>query len=248
MQNIKHFFGQDLEKLIFQCLKYDYQFDKTPIILNSIIENPINSEFTIFNKGYEILCFFLEFNRINQDNQMRVYLLFQNLLKKIISSYQVSRFLVDLLNIKNIDNQNQEIAKEYIVSICNSHYLSVENFKFNHDHFENNYELKKYLFDFSLAKVNNLKSLASFLELDIEGEDITLEKFYVLDDCTVYDKNDNSFTLNKNKIVFKKRDSHPFIYTDKEDKYHSKKLFVSVLFENIEINIPRNNIEYSFGN
>ena len=56
--NIKHFFGQDLEKLIFQCLKYDYQFDKTPIILNSIIENPINSEFTIFNKGYEILCFF----------------------------------------------------------------------------------------------------------------------------------------------------------------------------------------------
>lgn len=246
--NVRQLFGQDLEKLLCQCIKYDYNFDKTPIILKSIIENPTNSDFAIFNKGYQILSFFLEFNRINQDNQLRVQLLFQSLLTKIMSSYQVSRFLVDLLNIKNIDSEDIEIAKEYIVGICNSHYLSVENLKFNSDYSETNPELKKYLFDFSISKVNKLKSMANFLNLDIEGEDITVERFYVLDDCTVYDKNDNSFIINKNKIVYKKRDSHPFIFTDKEDKYHPKKLFVSVLFEKKEINIPRNNIEYSFGN
>jgi len=243
---IKKFFGQDLEKLIFQCLKYDYQYDKTPILLESILENPINDNFSINKKGYEILSVFLDFSRLHKDNQIRTYLLFQNLLKKINSSEQVSHFLVDLLNVKNIDNESLEISKEYISSISNTHYISVEKFKFDNDYSMNN-TLKNYLFELSTSKVNKLKSLTNFLNLDVDGQDIDLEKFYVIDNCTGYDNNNNSYLIKKNEIVFKKKDSFPFLYTDKKDKYQPKKLFVSVFIKDINLNIPRNNIEYSFG-
>ena len=95
---------------------------------------------------------------------------------------------------KKIDNESLEISKEYISSISNSHYISVEKFKFDNDYTMNN-NLKKYLFELSTNKVNKLKSLTNFLNLDIEGQDIDLEKFYVIDNCTGYDNNNNSYLI-----------------------------------------------------
>ena len=252
--NVKNYFGQDLEKLIFQCLKYDYRFGNTQVLLDAIFRDNINDEFQIEEKGYEILSFFLKFSRIDPENQIEVYTIFKTLLSKIVSSEQVSYFLFDLLNFNNLEDYHEEIAKEYLRNICNFHYLSVNNLVLDPS-INMNLKLKKYLYDYSNFKLNRLQPMIDFLEISIPNDDNTLEKYKVIKQCIVSDQNNKLYNIEKNTLVFKKKDSFPFLSTDVNDKfdknnnYFPKKLFVSVIrnFNNssIILNIPRNNIEYS---
>lgn len=252
--NVKNYFGQDLEKLIFQCLKYDYRFGNTPVLLEAIFRNNINDDFQIEEKGYEILSFFLEFNRVDPENQIEVYTIFKSLLSKIVSSEQVSYFLFDLLNFNNLEDYYEEIAKEYLRNICNYHFLSVNNLVFDST-INMNLKLKKYLYDYSNYKVNRLQPMIDFLEISIPNDDNSFEKYKVIKQCIVSDQNNKLYTIEKNSIVLKKKDSFPFLSTDVNDKnyknnnYFPKKLFVSVIRNlnnsSIVLNIPRNNIEYS---
>ncbi len=252
--NVKNYFGQDLEKLIFQCLKYDYRFGNTQVLLDAIFRDNINDEFQIEEKGYEILSFFLKFSRIDPENQIEVYTIFKTLLSKIVSSEQVSYFLFDLLNFNNLEDYHEEIAKEYLRNICNFHYLSVNNLVLDPS-INMNLKLKKYLYDYSNFKLNRLQPMIDFLEISIPNDDNTLEKYRVIKQCIVSDQNNKLYNIEKDTLVFKKKDSFPFLSTDLNDKfdknnnYFPKKLFVSVIrnFNNspIILNIPRNNIEYS---
>ena len=74
----------------------------------------------------------------------------------------------------------------------------------------------------------------------------------------VFDNNNKEkYLIKKDEIVYKKKDSYPFLFTDissvknKNEHFNPKKLFVSVYFYKKEtktyknLYIPRNNIEYS---
>ena len=97
--------------------------------------------------------------------------------------------------------------------------------------------------------------MIDFLEISIPNDDNSFEKYKVIKQCIVSDQNNKLYTIEKNSIVLKKKDSFPFLSTDVNDKnyknnnYFPKKLFVSVIRNlnnsSIVLNIPRNNIEYS---
>ena len=257
--NTKKYYGQDLELLIYQSLKYDYQFDKTPVILKAIkVNQDTNGTFQINNLGYKMLVLFLEFYRINKSNRENVCLLMDSLLSLISSGQQVSRFLVQILQQDNLTNNQENICQEYLKRICNHHYLCINDITLG-EKIKFNYNLKKFLSDYSESKLNRLQDIIEVLEINTSTNDEQFgESYRVIYDCMVFDNNNKKkYLIKKDDIVYKKKDSYPFLFTDissvknKNEHFNPKKLFVSVYFYKKEtktyknLYIPRNNIEYS---